>query len=110
MHFHQYVLSCVGLAIHIIDETAVFVPFTQALLVEKLQVGDMSFTFKQVVKEVYEKRLRDFLSENHFEPHIGERIDKLSHICHFYLQIYIINLNYKQVEQYFFVGNRGFSL
>jgi hypothetical protein len=41
----------------------------------------MALTFQQVVQEVQQQRLGELLSEDAFEPDVGKRIDKLSHVA-----------------------------
>ena len=79
LHLHDELLTAFRRAVHIINAATVAHFFRQHFLVKKMNVGNMLLSDQKVIKEIDKQVLVDFLSENHLEPHIGERIDELCH-------------------------------
>ena len=79
LHLHYYALVVIRLAKHVIDERAVIPVLRWLLLVQKGDIRDDLLAFQQVVEEIQQKRLGNFLAEDSLEPDVGERIYELAH-------------------------------
>ena len=80
LHLDDELLAVVRRAINVIDAVAVFHRISQHFFINKLNVFDVPLAHQQIVQEINQQILVDFLPEDAFETDIGERIDKSTHI------------------------------
>ena len=84
LHFHDDFLARVRGAIDVVYQSTCIFPFRKLFVIQKGEVGYYTLAFQQVVQEIYQQIFGQFLTEDFFEPVIGERIDKLSHNVRFF--------------------------
>lgn len=67
LHLHYYALVVIRLAKHVIDERAVIPVLRRLFLVQEGDISDDLLAFQQVVEEIQQKRLGNFLAEDSLE-------------------------------------------
>ncbi len=79
LHFHNEMLTRFGRAIDVVNHATVAHEFGQQFLVQKRDIPDLLFVYKQVVQKVDQQVFADFLFENPLKPRVGKGVDKAWH-------------------------------
>ena len=84
LHLHDELFVVFIRAIHIVNQSAVFLKYRKQFLIQEFDVLHLPLSVQQGVEEVNQQILVDFLPEDALETHIRKRINELSHIFPFY--------------------------